>query len=734
MPEDQEDHLPRYQGQLDEELTQNKMDGYTFTADYLGNSTISKPPTALSIIQPPVKDLYIKCQKKESKVQQVKLRIIPGGLIFTFSEGAGRGEVFFDINSMIYFEGLRFQMVRTNEKKPHAMFVPLDESKMTQKDQKSAFVLDKNLQFLAQLQHPPMLTCVLRRPKGIKALDCHLFVFESVSDVTEMMSLLSGLQAGGGKLPEISDFRQTETNFNRGQKGDVIRTEYGDYAIYRGNQMELKDDFFRPREENGAFDDRRDGRPDERHDDRRDGGREESERKVHDWDYDSSPIDNAWRSVHKQFTEDDRNKNLDPNTDYRRSAEFDKPFVAHSRDRSGDSNDGRYSGRNLGDSGRYDERQLRPGASPHSKVPPPVAHKPASPRPMSPTGQRFGYGGPPQRDDRRDNPYNPIYGGVPPDRGSQPGYERGRPLQDRGPPPHDRGSRFHDRGPPLQERGGPVYSASNLEGRGPDRNSKVDEEPPSKPVAKVPPHLVAGIKVLPTNFNPQGVKLKPRSPNVEQHPDKHFEKPHSEASDDVEYDNVLQKFDKMISDESSDYKYPQGRPSQNDREIYDQNIRKNWANEDLRYNQESPRLEKRNYGPDHGRYDPPEDDRRYIEQYEYQRRQTNTREEYYGDPRQDPKNNPNRYSMPIYDRGERSYESPNRWSGSNKSQSSYEMGGRSQGLPPGVAPDNPDHNNRKDAEIANMFGGHPREHYDHFPYKPMPQAGTNFEQSLGYYP
>lgn len=230
------------------------MEGPTYACDYLGYSTLSKPATGIASLQAPVKDLYLKFRKHAAagtSPRKATFKITPGGLLVALQEGSNQVEMFFDIGSVNFIEAVRFAVLKGSEKKPKAIFLPLEESRGSVTE-KVAFSLEKQFHFLVQSGHQPLLVCVLRRPKGVKALDCHVFAMDSPENALYVVSLVQQLLSPGGAGKDFPGGPQPggDANFNRGgTRGDFIRTEFGEYNVYRGQagqqNFELKDEHFR---------------------------------------------------------------------------------------------------------------------------------------------------------------------------------------------------------------------------------------------------------------------------------------------------------------------------------------------------------------------------------------------------------------------------------------------------------------------------------------------------------
>ncbi|XP_046353729.2 uncharacterized protein LOC124133383 isoform X2 [Haliotis rufescens] len=722
------------------------MDGYTFNGDYIGYSTLSKPATGVGILQQPIKEQYLKA-RKQGNSKKVMLRLIQSGLAISLVDTGGgqKGEMFYDISSISYIESLRFTVLSGSEKKVRAMFVPLAEATLPSVKDKNVFTVDKNYHFLTQINHPALLACVLRRPKGVKALDCHIFMLENVEDAFKIVSIVRHIQTRGSNPDVMTELKQNENgSFKRGQNNDVIRTEYGEYSVYRGQkQYELKDDFFRPPEHEG-------GPQGEYRPPGQEGGPQgdyrppDNEDPGYGWSYERSRENNDdnWHSFDNDRYErkDERFAGqLRVGTQNRGDFSYDqggREYISHGRQRSSDSGEGRMN-MSFSDSsergGRHDEHterrswneRERGNISPRAAhFPPRVAEKPNKPDPMM---RSMGPPSPNQHSPPRplsprgmDSPRSTNYQHPPAS-----GYNQ--PAQ---------GGRY---APPSP--GGPVYSMSNLESRQTDARPPEEESAP-KPVAKVPPHMVAGVKVLPTGFVPSAIKLKPKTA-------KHDRSYGSEDSD-PDYDNNIHMYKKPVND----YQSYQSEKYTEERNIYNHNnsndnlgkggdnygkggdnhgryadYNKGGMYGDSSYSKEGSQNRGFSYAPEYGRQvsDEKTESRQYIESYDgpygVQRRET--------DHRQTDKGGSNRYSAPSTAYDDRSRDPGNRWSGSSgggqgRSQSNYDIGSRA---PPGG--DGGQGPKGKEAEIASMFTDFQIQKGEPTPYT---TSGTDFEQSLGYFP
>ncbi|XP_012946699.1 uncharacterized protein LOC106014168, partial [Aplysia californica] len=213
------------------------MEGPNFYCAYMGFVPLSKPPTGVSVLQSPVKDLYFKYRRSSSGARSASLKLTQHGVVVAlFEDGRVKAELFFDFSSVTYVEALKFSPVKTSsERKPKAMFVPVDEGKGPVPE-KHAFLLDKHFHFLVSSSHPPLVVCVVRRPQGVKALDCHVFALDTAENALHIAALVGSTQipAGLHGEPVGGEVSRGRGSFDRKSRGDVIRTEYGEYSVYRG--------------------------------------------------------------------------------------------------------------------------------------------------------------------------------------------------------------------------------------------------------------------------------------------------------------------------------------------------------------------------------------------------------------------------------------------------------------------------------------------------------------------
>ncbi|KAK3083364.1 hypothetical protein FSP39_020832 [Pinctada imbricata] len=510
-----------------------------FVLGYLGNTIIAKATASgLGTIQKPLRDAYFEYRKtsgkksKKKDLTEVGLRVSPQGIyILVAGSHPGSNESFYDMQSVSFFEAVTFKTVKGTDKKLQAGFLPIDINRSPNTGSEKLFTpLDKKYQTFAKMDHPAILALVMRRTTGVRALECHAFVCEDDRQALSIVNMIGTLQERGGD-PRVMDyqrpydpyggpprrpdnfhgeFRDSDPGFPRGQRpppdrwdppdsdsrqmGSDPRGMLGasrndrlippqhyddggrrlggenryptDEVVYRherqrsneyGRGEEYGDrrsgDFRHERQRSGDFRHERQGSGDFRHERQRSG----------DYARDVDPRygDEEVRYRHER----QRSNELRASEHYgdRRSGDYagDRRSggMLHERQRSGEitPRDELRSSRDMHEFGR----QGRPETRPEGQM--------RIPRPMSPV--RPGPATAPK-----------------PSRALSPGPYKGGEYQQRQPlrSPRD------ERGPPTPS--GPEYSLSSLESR------QEMENRPNKPVARVPPHLVAGVKVLPTGF------------------------------------------------------------------------------------------------------------------------------------------------------------------------------------------------------------------------------------------
>lgn len=505
------------------------------SVECLGSDILSKATTSgLGSIQKPLYEKYIQYRKsgKGKKSQPAWLKVNPEGItvIFPTEQPGHTQNYFYERSSINFFEAVRFTANKGNDKKYHCAFLPIDETRTLNQGYEKLFSqIEKKHNNLAKMEHPAIIACVMRRQVGVRALDCHGFVTENDGDAYKIMSAFFTVSPDykriSQEVPEDHGPRYQYRPLPQGQKPDLIQTEFGPYGIYKGGKpINLSDDHFRGNS---------------RHSDRR---YEEDPDEVIDRYLGNIGNDEDERESNSRYSFENRSERRDYNEGYggpqpvyaqinRHSNE-----VHHERQRSGE---GGYGGgndrRDIQANIHFRQRsgELDVGAVRNERYDGPYQQERGRlqnreegliriPRPMSPL-----------RNQTRDPPATapkPLRALSP-----APRSPRLNPRSPESPLSPRGGSReFPGREAPLQPRdfpSGPVSSVSNLESRQDQQNKK--------PVAKVPPHLVAGIKVLPTGFVP---KLdSPKSPrrdvisNIENYYTNDDEDPYDNAMSRKEY-------------------------------------------------------------------------------------------------------------------------------------------------------------------------------------------------------
>ena len=163
---------------------------------YLGSSMLAQASTGLGVLQRPLRDLYYRYRQAGGgpAAQERYLQMSPRGLAMTFKESGSPQptELFYDMPSILFWDAVQFVAVR-GSKKIMCAFEPVDNDHSRNKDNLFQ-VLDKKFQFLQQMTHPPLFTCVLRRTSGVKALDLHAFVCASDEEAMGLVRALNAAQ------------------------------------------------------------------------------------------------------------------------------------------------------------------------------------------------------------------------------------------------------------------------------------------------------------------------------------------------------------------------------------------------------------------------------------------------------------------------------------------------------------------------------------------------------------
>ena len=485
---------------------------------YLGRSLLSKGTTGLGVIQKPLRERYFAFRKSpENKPgPEVGIRVNPRG-IEILSAGTHPGQdsdEFYDLSSVHFIEAVRFVFVKQKDKKFYGAFVPIQENPDAVQDKLFEQIEKKNIH-LTKIPHPPLLACIMRRPSGVKAVDCHMFLVPRVEDAVDLADMVHRFQERPGNpdyfygKPPLDGRREMPPdmrrdmpptdmgfrgNYDRGPEYGDRKVETGNYEIYRGagRGVELRQEHFaggenRPLSEpNRSFE--RDRMPP------RNG----------DYEYNRDrgpPVELRPKSDSRDPREygypvpglgDRRSRELKSPTgavverdSYGNVYEFDNnrapiPVLERQRSQGERSND------------RYD-------------IDRPPSERFSGPSPRNEFAERPGGGMSPRVE------YNGQFPGPGQNRGSYPRPGQGRDLRrsdDYDQPPYPRPysseqppamlsprSRSPPRGHSSPRSRSPeheeIYSASNIE-------SRAEADAHGKPVAKVPPNRHAGVRVLPS--------------------------------------------------------------------------------------------------------------------------------------------------------------------------------------------------------------------------------------------
>ena len=551
---------------------------------------LNKGTTGLGSIQKPLKEKYFAFRKSaENKLgPEIGIRVNPSGLslLFPGSHPGQENEDFYEISSIHFVEAVRFVHAKFKDKKTHYAFVPLDESPAANTGQEKLFTqLDKKFKHLEKISHPPMLASVMRRPTGVKAVDCHVFVVQHPEDALQIASMIRRFQAGPGLYdrrsygptasgPVRRDYpdpdvipqnREPPRELASPRDMPPARDQGEDYAIYRGRGLELRNEHFRTNEPpRGPEPDRREFEPN-RSFDRNSSGFPGYDRKAPDERFRQSYSDDKGRMggerdddyVERRPREYRTNAAMVERDSYGREYEFDNA-ISHGRQKSGDSGSGRprYGSDKSGAMSPRNEYGGRPER--HSDIIPQGRY---NQYPNRADIDQFAGGRPVSGNLRDEPPLRRSYHeqSFPRLAGPQspPHSPRGRSPPGERSPAVTRSPR--SRSPPPEED---VCSASNLESR-----QEVDAH--GKPIAKVPPNRHAGVRVLPSLPIPGArMQLKPVTPppdltspnkkdiqkgpayNFDSKEDSDSDNPYDNAPDKLTKDDYARK-DRLLSDESA---------------------------------------------------------------------------------------------------------------------------------------------------------------------------------------
>ena len=171
----------------------------SYQVDYLGTAMLPHSATGLGALQKPLRELYFKHRKpgSGSRLQERQISLARDAMLIKYSSGTGKGvltEEAYPVPNVVYWDAVRFVAVKAKDKKLRGAFEPLDNDHSRCQDNLFV-VLDKKVGFLAQMSHPALFVCVLRRVVGVRALDLHAFVCGNERDALAIVHALRTLQA-----------------------------------------------------------------------------------------------------------------------------------------------------------------------------------------------------------------------------------------------------------------------------------------------------------------------------------------------------------------------------------------------------------------------------------------------------------------------------------------------------------------------------------------------------------
>ncbi|XP_052074827.1 uncharacterized protein LOC127712431 [Mytilus californianus] len=484
----------------------------------LGSAILSKTTTSgLGSIQKPLYEKYIQYRKsgKGKKSQPAWLKVSQDGItvIFPTDQPGHTQNYFYERSSINFFEAVRLASNKGSDKKHYCAFLPVDETRtLNQGYDKLFFQMDKKHHSLTKVEHPVVIACVMRRQVGVRALDCHGFITEKDGDAFRVTSAFFSppplYKQIGQEYSEENEPRYQNRPPLQGQKPDLIQTEYGPYGIYKGGKpVNFSGDHFHGNTRNPEIlslnDDRDVDRyagnieKDERQFSSRYSFENRNDTREYGEDYGAQQTVYAKNNRHSAETKHDRHTSGEIRNNDRRDAQTNMQGSFDIND-----NKGRLAQHDNKLDSHFEQERGRIQSKNEFRIP----------RPMSPL-----------RNQGRELPV------------TAPKPQRALSPEPRI-PKHD--IRSHDSSheivirEPISPReytsSGPVSSVSNKESR---------QEPNKKPVAKVPPHLVAGIKVLPTGFVPKLDSPKNPKRNVIGNIENYY------SNEEDPYDNAMSRQD-----------------------------------------------------------------------------------------------------------------------------------------------------------------------------------------------
>lgn len=210
----------------------------TYTLHYLGCSVLSKGTTGLGVIQKPLKELYFSFRKKQTKTPtEVYMQITREGLNMLTPDGNGQGHqlksTLYKFQQVSYVEAVLFTH-KNNSRKTQFAFMPLDEKRAVTSPEKLFSTLEKKNSYLLKMNHQPIVVCLMRRQAGVKALDCHVFISLSPTDAMKIVDSFTHMEQLASQSEYKGEFRTVPPKANAPPPGSpwdgVHRPDYRPYT------------------------------------------------------------------------------------------------------------------------------------------------------------------------------------------------------------------------------------------------------------------------------------------------------------------------------------------------------------------------------------------------------------------------------------------------------------------------------------------------------------------------
>lgn len=211
----------------------------TYTLHYLGCSVLSKGTTGLGAIQKPLKELYFSFRKKQTKTPiEVYMQITREGLNMLTPDGNAQGHqlktTLHKFSQVSYVEAVQFTSKVNNNRKTVFAFMPLDKKRAVASSEKLFSTLEKKNNYLHTANHQPIVVCLMRRQVGVKALDCHVFISLSPIDATKIVDSYTEMQQQSSQKEYKGDFRPLPQKPSAAPPGNqwdgAYRSDYGPYT------------------------------------------------------------------------------------------------------------------------------------------------------------------------------------------------------------------------------------------------------------------------------------------------------------------------------------------------------------------------------------------------------------------------------------------------------------------------------------------------------------------------